>query len=119
MGGSNLVYLAQQIAYQSPTLLVAFLAVGLSLFFFRRYRIPALLTLVAAVIIVISSFAIIGVQVYYFSGRYAFTMRSETYASVQLAIGWFNSLSRGLALLLLVIAVFFGRKQTDPVVRST
>lgn len=108
---SGLNYFTQQILYQTPTMLAALLGVVLSLIFLKRYKLPAMLTLLGAGTVIISSLIVTIAQAYFFSARFsAMAMTSQTYTTMANVVGWIGALVRGLSIALLVVAIFINRK---------
>ena len=109
---SGLNYFTQQISYQLPTLLAATVGVILSLIFLRRHRTPAFLTLLGSGIAIISALVVAIAQSYVFSLRFSsITTPPSYYNTIATVISWLGALTKGLAMLLIIGAVFTGRKQ--------
>ena len=118
MQDSGFSFFGQQLVAQIPVLLVAFIGLGLSLVFLGRYRWPAVLTLLATGILLITTFVVTGAQAYVFSSRNTMGLSTENYTQLAIGVGWVGSLARALALALLLAAVFIGRKRPAPVTTS-
>jgi len=82
----------------------------LSIVFIRRQRLPASLALMGSITAIVAALVVAITQLHLFSARYRFSGVSNSYLQLSLIIGWLGALSRGLAIALLVVAVFIGRK---------
>ena len=103
-----------QISFQVPTVFTALVGIVLSLIFIRRYKLPAIVTLLASLIMVISSVGIVFLQWYLFSQRYATkTMTAAEFFPLTNMIGLVGTVIRGLCTIVLTIAIFIGRKGTS------
>lgn len=112
MQASGVNFFTQQIAFQLPTLLAAILGVVLSLIFIGRHRVPALLTLLGSGTAIISALVVAMAQAYIYSLRFSsIEIPPSSYGTLATVISWLGALTKGLAMLLLVIAVFLGRKR--------
>jgi purine-cytosine permease-like protein len=109
---SGLTYFAQLIAYQVPTLLAGLLGVILSIVFNGRHRIAAALALLGSVTLIFAPLLVVIAQTYFFSVRFdSGGLSSSSYTQLSTIVGWIGALARGLAIALLVVAVFVGRKR--------
>jgi hypothetical protein len=112
---SNLNFFTQQMLYQTPTLLAALVGVILSLINLKRYRVPAFLALLGSGTVIISSLIVTIAQGYFLSARFSsLAMTSQTYVQLANVIGWIGAFVKGLAIALLIVAIFIGRKGTTP-----
>jgi len=111
MQASSVTYFAQQIGYQVPTLLGGLLGVILSIVFIGRQRLPASLALLGSITAIVGALVVAIAQSYLFSARNTFTGVPSSYLQLSMIIGWLGAISRGLAIALLVVAVFVGRKR--------
>jgi hypothetical protein len=116
MQDSGFSFFAQQLVAQIPVLLVAFIGLVLSFVFLARCRWPAVLTMLATGIVLITAFVVTGAQAYVFASRTSMGLTAENYAQLASGVGWVGSFARALALGLLLAAVFMGRKR--PVVQA-
>ncbi len=112
MEASGLTYFAQLIGYQVPTILAGLLGVILSIVFISRHRLPAALALVGSGTLIFAPLLVTIAQAYFFSVRVGSGGMSNTsFAQISTVVGWVGGLARGLAIALLVAAVFVGRKR--------
>jgi hypothetical protein len=110
---STFDYFIKQMLYQTPTLLAAVIGVVLSLIYLKRYRLPAFLALFGSGTVIISGLIVTIAQGYFFSARFSsLAMTSQTYVQLANVIGWIGAIVKGLAIALLVVAIFVGRKGT-------
>jgi hypothetical protein len=110
METSSLTYFTQLIGYQVPTILAGLLGVILSFVFIRRYRLPAALALLGSGTLIFAPLLVVIAQTYFFSVRMG-SGGMSTYAQISTVVGWIGGIARGLAIALLVVAVFVGRKR--------
>ena len=104
-------YLAQQLIFQGPLLLAAVAGFLLSLVFMGRYRWPSLLTLLGTMILLIATLSVVLAQLYFSNQGSPGMNIEESSRQFQAAIVIAASLLRGLAVALILAAVFIGRKQ--------
>ena len=112
MYNSGLTYFTEQMLYQVPTLLAAILGVVLSVINLKRHRLPALLGLAGSAIVIFTVLIVTIAQSYFYSA--AFTdaaMTNNTYVKIANGVGWLGSFARGLAVTLLIVAIFIDRKR--------
>jgi hypothetical protein len=108
---STFNYFMQQMLYQLPTLLAAVIGVVLSLIYLKRYRLPSVLALLGSATVIISGLIVTIAQGYFFSARFSsLAMTSQTYVQFANVIGWIGAIVKGLAIGLLIVAIFIGRK---------
>ena len=114
MNSVSLNYLAQQVMYQGPVLLVAPVGLVLSFVFLGRYRWPSLLTLIGTTILLVSTVGVMAAQMYVLQVRTqgVFSQTSRQVSSVIAIVG---SLARGLGIGLLLAAAFIGHKQSPTI----
>ncbi len=110
MNGGGLTYIAQQFLYQGPVLLAALVGLVLSFVFLGRYRAPALLTLLAMVILLVATAAVTGAQVFLIYSRLNQAVPYGSYGQLQTVIAMLGSLARALSIGLMLVAAFIGRK---------
>lgn len=115
MNNVNVQFITSQVLYQGPLLLAALIGLVLSLAFLGRSRWPAILTLSAMVILLVSTVAVTAVQAYFFSARIAYGWSNDMYGQVSSVLALLGSVSRGLVICLLLVAVFIGRKREKPI----
>lgn len=115
MNSANVNYIAQQLIYQGPLLLVAVSGFLLSLVFMRRYRWPSVLTLLGALILLIATVAVVAAQIYFSTQESPGPTIDASTRLLQAAIVIVGSLLRGVGVGLILVAVFVGRKPRTPV----
>jgi len=114
MYNSGLTYFTEQMLYQVPVLLAAILGVVLSLINLKRYRLPALLALVGSAIVIITILLVTSAQSYFYSASFTnAAITNNTYVKVANGVGWLGSVARGLAVTLLIVAIFLDRKRVS------
>jgi hypothetical protein len=109
MTSADVNYLAQQLIYQGPLLLVAGAGFLLSLVFMGRYRWPSVLTLLGTMILLIATLGVVFAQIY-FSAQGNPGLAIEASRQLQAAMVIAGSLLRGLGIALILVAVFIARK---------
>ena len=108
---STFNYFMQQMLYQLPTLLAAVIGVVLSLIYLKRYRLPSVLALLGSATVIISGLIVTIAQGYFFSARFSsLAMTSQNYVQFANVIGWIGAFVKGVAIALLIVAIFIGRK---------
>ncbi|HXT61386.1 MAG TPA: hypothetical protein VN699_22275 [Pirellulales bacterium] len=115
MQDAGLSFLASQLGYQLPALLV-YLVGALAVAFMRRARAPSLLALAGTAVLLISAVAASAFQAYLLHLQQAGGRDDETRQLMQ-AVGIAASCIRAGGLALLVAAIFVGRgaaAQTEP-----
>lgn len=106
-------YLTQQLMYQLPLVLASLVGIILSLVFWGRCRGSSALTLLAAVVLLVTAIVIPFAQTYLFTARLAQGWTVETYSRLSTIVGLVGAVVRGFAIIGLVIAVFIGRKRSS------
>lgn len=110
MEKGSMNFLVQQLAYQIPVLTASLVGMVLSLVFIKRYRLPSLLTLTGTLVLIVSTLVSLIAQSYYVSTQAWMEMPTRT-VQVLTIIGWVGSIFRGLAIALLLAAIFISRKR--------
>ena len=113
MGSSSASYVIQQLLSQSPILLAGLLGLILPPIFWKRCPAASLLTLIATLILLFATVAVVGLQTYMASARMEQGWTMTQYSEMTGAVGLLGGLARALAIGLLVIAVFTGRKRVS------
>jgi len=103
-------FLIQQLAYAGPVIVVYLVAMVLAVIFIRKYRVPALLTLLAAVILLLNILGTAGVQAYLMRFRFESNWTMTQYGRAMGVVAIIGSVIRALGSALLLAAVFVGRK---------
>ena len=110
MNGS---FLIQQLAYSGPVIVVYLVGLVLAVIFIKKYPVPAILTLLAIIILLGNIFGIAFAQAYFIRARLGGSMAS--YSTMMSVVSIIGSIMRALGAALLLAAVFAGRKsQTVP-----
>jgi hypothetical protein len=118
MNTGTLSYIGQQLLYQMPVTLVALVGLILSLVFLGRSKVPAILTLLAMVILLVSSVLVTLIRAYSLTARIEYGWSGASYGYFLSAMSLVDAVSRGLGICLLLGAVFIGRKRPQPVVAN-
>ncbi len=111
MDNSGVSAILQQLPYHLPLLLVSFVGLILSLIFWSRCPGPALLTLIATAILLVTTAVVIGAQNYFISARVEYAWTDQKFREMSNMVGMIAAVARGLSIGMLVIAVFMARKQ--------
>ena len=98
-----------QLAYQSPTLLAYVIGLVLALVFLRRCPGPAVLTLIATVMMLLTAIGYLFLQRYLAHARLDAGWSVERYAQMMTVIGIISNVIRAVAFGLLLAAIFVGR----------
>jgi predicted membrane protein len=113
MSNSGLTYFTQQMLYQTPTLLVALIGIVLSFVFMKRAKIPAFVALLGCATVIIGSLMVTIAQAYFFSASFSsLAITSNSYVQMAKIVSWIGAFIRGFSILLLIVAIFIGRKAT-------
>lgn len=105
----------QQLAYATPSLLVYLAAMVLAVIFIRKYPGPAILTLVAAIILLLTTVGVVFGQAFLAAQRLEYGWSAVQYSQRMYLVSIPGSILRGLGAALLVAAVFVGRKSKTTV----
>lgn len=108
MNSAEVNYLAQQLIYQGPLLLVAGAGFLLSLVFMGRYRWPSVLTLLGTMILSIATIGVVFAQIYFSTQEPGLVIEASRQLQAVIVIA--GSLLRGLGVALIMVAVFIARK---------
>ncbi len=107
MNGSVLI---QQLAYSVPVIIVYLLGLILAVIFIKKYPVPAILTLLAAIILLGNIFGVTFAQTYLIRARLGSGGSMASYSTMSSMISIIGSLMRAVGSALLLAAVFVGRK---------
>ena len=111
METTGLSFLMQQLPYHLPLLLVSLVGLVLSLIFWSRCPGPSLLTLIASATLIVTTAVILGAQNYFISARLEQGWTAQKYSELSNIVSLTGAIVRSLAICMLVIAVFMGRKR--------
>ena len=106
----NFFFLLQQLAYSGPVIIVYLVGLGLAVTFIRKYPVPAILTLLASIILLGNIFGITFAQVYLVRARLGSSGSMSSYNTMQSMVSIIGSIMRTVGSALLLAAVFWGRK---------
>lgn len=107
--------LIQQLAYSGPVIVVYLVGLVLAVIFIRKYPVPAILTLLATIILLGNIFGIAFAQAYFIRARLGSGGPMASYSTMMSVVSIIGSIMRALGSALLLAAVFAGRKsQTIP-----
>jgi hypothetical protein len=109
-----LSHIISQLQFQAPVLVVYFVAIVLSIVFFRRAPLPALLTIAGILTLVTVSIAVAGIQGYVIQSQLTQGRTNADRAAQMNMIGLVGSFGRAFGAALLVAAIFVGRKRHEP-----
>lgn len=113
MNGS---FLIQQLAYAGPVIVVYLVGLVLAVIFIKKYPGPAILTLLATIILLGNIFGIAFAQAYFIRARLGLGGSMASYSTMMSVVSIIGSIMRALGSALLLAAVFVGRKsRTIPV----
>jgi len=111
MGPSAWSYFTQQMLYQAPTILVAIIGIVLSIVFMKRSKVPAFVAIFGCGTVIFGSLVVTITQSYFFSARFSsFAITSTSYVQLANIISWLGAFIRAFAILVLIVAIFIGRK---------
>jgi hypothetical protein len=105
------VFLIQQLAYSGPVIIVYLVGVGLAVTFMKKYPVPALLTLLAMIMLLGNIFGVTFVQAYLIRARLGSGAPMSSYNTMQSMISILGTIMRAVGSALLLAAVFLGRKR--------
>src|SRR5712692_4680757 len=101
----NSSFLIQQIAFAGPILVVYLVGMVTAVIFIKKYPVPAILTLVAIIILLGNIFGVAFAQAYFLRvGRF------QSYNTIMSVVAIIGSIMRAVGSALLLAAVFVGRK---------
>lgn len=103
-------YLIQQLAYSSPSLLVYLAGAILGAIFIKKYRTPAMLTLFASLILLITTVGVSSLQAYLLSARVEYGWSAARHSQMLTLVSLAGNIIRAVCLGLWLAAVFVGRK---------
>ena len=107
MNGSVLI---QQLAYAGPVILVYLVGLILAVIFIKKYPVPAILTLLAMIVLLGTIFGVAFAQTYLIRARLGSGGSMASYATMQSMVSLIGIVMRALGSALLLAAVFVGRK---------
>ncbi|MGZ9272457.1 MAG: hypothetical protein ACXW6T_25315 [Candidatus Binatia bacterium] len=105
----------QQLAYATPSLIVYLVGMVLAVIFLRKYPGPALLTLLAAIILLVTTVGVAFGQAYLATQRLEYGWSAVQYSQRLYLVTIPGSILRALGAALLLAAVFVGRKSKGAV----
>jgi uncharacterized membrane protein len=111
MDSSGLSPFLQQLPYHLPILIVSLVGLSLSVIFWSRCPGPALLTLIATVLLLVTTVAVIGAQNYIISARLENGWTNQKFMEMSNMVSLIATVVRALSIGMLVIAVFMGRNR--------
>lgn len=106
----NGIVLIQQLAYSVPVILVYLVGLVLAVIFIKKYPVPAILTLLAMIILLSNIFGVTFAQVYLVRSRMGSGGSMASYNTMTSMVSIIGSVMRALGSALLLAAVFVGRK---------
>jgi len=104
----------QQLAYAAPSLIVYLVGMVLAVIFIRKYLMPAILTLLAVIILLVTTVGVSFGQAYLATQRLEYGWSAVQYSQRLYLVSIPGSILRGLGAALLLAAVFVGRKTKEP-----
>ncbi len=110
MNSPTTSFLVQQLAYSSLAIVVYLVGLVLAVIFIKKYPVPAILTLLAAVILLVNVLGTAGAQTYLMRLRFESNWTIAQYGDMMSLVSIIGSISRALGSALLLAAVFVGRK---------
>ena len=111
MENGALSYVTHQLLAQTPVVLVSIVGLVLSIMFLNRSRWPALLTLSAMVIFLLSTVVFTVIGAYALSARVQGNAAPANISEFLSGMNLIASIVQGIGVCLLLIAVFWGRKR--------
>lgn len=103
--------LLQQLAYAAPTLIICFVGMVLAVIFIRKHTGPAILAIIAALLLSVTYVGTTLAQTYLMRARVEFAWPAARYAQMLSVVSISGSFFRALGLAILFAAVFVGRKK--------
>jgi hypothetical protein len=113
MGEAGTSFLLSQLGYQAPALLVYLIAFILAVVHMSRASAPSVLTLIGAVVLVVTTIGVVIVQAWLFDSRQAGDLTPAEFAKIIGVVGIAGSCFRAIGLGLLVAAIFVGRSAVE------
>ena len=110
MNSPTTSFLVQQLAYAGPVLVVYLVGIVLAVIFIKKYSGPAILTLLATVILLVNTLATASAQAYLMRLRFDSAWTITQYSQMMSVVSIAGSIARCLGSALLLAAVFVGRK---------
>jgi len=107
----NSSFLIQQLAYAGPVIVVYLVGLVLAVIFIKKYPVPAILTLLATIILLGNIFGIAFAQEYFIRARLVSGGSMASYSTMMSAVSLIGSIMRALGSALLLAAVFVGRNR--------
>ncbi len=107
-------YILQQLAYQLPALFIYVgggIAAAVNL---RRQRASSVLCLIGCVVALMTILALTGIQAWLFGARQSGMWPMARYGEVMSLVAMAGAVLRPIGLVLILVAVFIGRKQPAP-----
>jgi hypothetical protein len=104
------VFLTQQFLASAAAFLVYFVGLVLGLIFIRKYTCPAILTIIAVIILFASSVGVTLAQAYLMQHRMLAAWSNMQYGQLMSIVSISGNVIRAIGLALLLAAVFVGRK---------
>jgi hypothetical protein len=111
MESSGLYPFLQQLPYHLPVLIVSLVGLSLSVIFWSRCPGPALLTLIATALILVTTVVVIGAQNYIISARLESGWTNQKFMEMSNMVSLIATVARAVSIGMLVIAVFTGRNR--------
>src|SRR5712692_918006 len=106
----NSSFLIQQIAFAGPVLVVYLVGMVLAVIFIQKYPVPAILTLLATIILLGNIFGVAFAQAYFMRFRLGVFGPVASYSTIFSVVSVIGSVMRAVGSALLLTAVFVGRK---------
>ena len=105
----NSSFLIQQLAYAGPLIVVYLVGLVLAAIFIKKYPGPAILTLLATIILLGNIFGVAFAQGYFLRARLGSGGSMVSYSTMMSAVSIIGSIVRAVGSALLLGAVFVGR----------
>ncbi len=106
----NSSFLIQQIAFAGPILVVYLVGMVTAVIFIKKYPVPAILTLLATIILLGNIFGVAFAQAYFMRFRLGVFGPMASYSTIFSVVSIIGSVMRAVGSALLLAAVFVGRK---------
>jgi len=107
---SSLPYFVQQLLYQGPLLLAGLFGLVMGAIYLKRCTGPAVLTLIAMIVMILTTIVVICIQSYIFNARYSQGLTATSYAQLSQVVALLGAVIKGLAVGAVIAAVFMGRR---------
>jgi hypothetical protein len=109
-------FLLQQLAYAAPVMVVYLVGLVLAVIFIKKYPGPAILTLLAIIILLGNIFGVAFTQAYFIRARMGLYGPMANYNTMMSVVSIIGSIMRAVGSALLLAAVLIGRtSKTIPV----